>query len=76
MEIKVLEEKIAEYENVLAWIAEWAWYELLMNHTIIHKETGILASGGTNSIKDRNLLAYASVVQTTHNNLAFMNPPK
>jgi len=74
MEIKELEEKIAEYENVLSWIADRAWYELLMNHTMIHKETGALASGWTNSIKDRNLLAYASVVQTTHNNLAFMNP--
>jgi len=47
-----------------------------MNHTLIHKETGTLASWGTNSIRDRNMLAYASVVQTTHNNLAFMNPPK
>lgn len=74
MEIKELEEKIAEYENVLAGIASDAWYELLMNHTIVHKETGALVSGWTNSITDRNLLAYASVVQTTHTNLAFMNP--
>ncbi len=76
MEIKELEEKIAEYENRLVKIADESWYELLMNHTIIHKETGALVSGWTNSIKDRNLLAYASVVQTTHNNLAFMNPQK
>lgn len=76
MEIKELEDKISEYENRLICIAEAAWYELLMNHTLIHKETGTLASWGTNSIRDRNMLAYASVVQTTHNNLAFMNPPK
>jgi hypothetical protein len=76
MEIKELEDKISEYENRLVGIAEAAWYELLMNHTLIHKETGTLASWGTNSIRDRNMLAYASVVQTTHNNLAFMNPPK
>ena len=76
MEIKDLEGKIAEYENRLVKIADESWYDVLMNHTLIHRETGTLASWGTNSIRDRDLIAYASVVQTTHNNLAFMNPQK
>jgi len=73
VEIKELEDKISEYENRLAKIADEAWYTLLMNHTLIHKESGTLASWGTCSITDKNQIAYASIVQTTYNNLSFIN---
>lgn len=73
MNLTELQDKIAEYEVRLAKIFEENWYSLLINHSILENATWTIACWGICTIRDKKDIAYASVIQTTHTRLAFID---
>ena len=76
MTITELQDKISEYENKLAKIFEANGYSLMINHSILENDTGTIACWGICTIADKKDIAYASVIQTTHTRLAFIDKIK